>query len=132
MSPLARLTWVIVLTALLCAAATADGSERPDELLQRSYDLAFNLDHDEALETLTRAVRAYPDDPAVHRGIAAVTWLRILFLRGSILVDNYMVGSVNPSRRRVQKPPADLDELFTTHIERSIELAEEAGPVAGR
>ena len=89
-------------------------------MLQRGYDLAFNLDHDEALETLMRAVREHPNHPAVHRGIAAVTWLRILFLRGSILVDNY---SVSPSRE-VTEPPRELVELFKTHIERSIELAE--------
>ena len=113
---------VLVLCALPYAATTAHGAEAPDVMLQRGYDLAFNLDHDEALETLMHAVREHPNHPAVHRGIAAVTWLRILFLRGSILVDNY---SVSPSRE-VKEPPRELVELFKTHIERSIELAEEA------
>ena len=125
MSRPALLASVLVLCALPRAGTTAHGAEAPDALLQRGYDLAFNLDHDEALETLMRAVRERPNDPAVHRGIAAVTWLRILFLRGSVLVDNYLIGSVSPSRK-VKEPPRDLVELFKTHIERSIELAEEA------
>ena len=122
MSRLVLLASVLFLCALPCAGTTAHGAEAPDDMLQRGYDLAFNLDHDEAVETLMHAVREHPNHPAVHRGIAAVTWLRILFLRGSILVDNYSVG---PSSE-VKEPPRELVELFKTHVERSIELAEAA------
>ena len=87
--------------------------------------MAYNLDHDQAVETLVRALEQHPTDPSAHREIAALTWLRMLFLRGQVLVDSQMTATFN-SRGRMQDPPADLDELFHTHIGRSIELSEDA------
>ena len=106
-------------------AAPAHGAGKPDDLLLQGYDLSYNLDHAEAVEALTRAIDRNPNDPAAHRDIAAITWLRVLFLRGAILVDNYQLGSVSRAGGKVQRPPTDLDETFKVHVERAIELAEE-------
>ena len=87
------------------------------------------LDHDEAVAVFTQAIREAPDDPGAYRGIAAITWLRILFLQGRILVDNNLSSAGRTiSRRRVRtpKPPADLSRTFESHIERAVTLSEAA------
>ena len=102
------------------------GAEESDQRLRRGYDLAYNLDHVDAFEVLTRAVKERPEDPAGYRAIAAITWLRILFLRRAVLADNYLVGSSSRLDGKVKDPPEDLDEIFKTHIERAVELSEDA------
>src|SRR5438045_1169297 len=49
------------------------------DLRTTALDLAYNLDHDQALAVLHRAILEAPDDPAPHRSLAAVLWLNILF-----------------------------------------------------
>ena len=108
------------------ATATAEPS---DDRLTQGYDLAYNLDHDEAVAVLMRAIAETPDDPAAHRAVAAITWLRIIFLRGGFLVDNYLAGSgatISTRRVKTSTPPEELDESFRYHIERAVELSEEA------
>ena len=125
--PLSRLLIALcALCALALVVATVPAHAENSEALLRGYDLAYNLDHDEAIATFSRIVEANPDDPAAHRSVAAAVWLRILFLRGGMLVDNYMVGSVSQPTTKVNKPPEELDELFRTHIERAVELSEQA------
>ena len=119
----------ILAAAAWLGAAPAAAAERPDDLLRQGYDLAYNLDHDDAVALFERAIEQAPDDPAAYRGIAAITWFRILFLRGGILVDNYLAGSgAAVSRRRVRQPepPAGLAETFTARVERAIALSEAA------
>ena len=62
----------------------------------QALDLAYNLDHDAALDLLRRAVAQAPDDPAAHRTLASVLWLKMLFRRGAITVDHYL-GSFSRS-----------------------------------
>lgn len=86
----------------------------------------YNLDHEAAIDTFTRVIDARPDDPVAYRSVAATIWLRILFLRGAVLVDNYLSGSISRPSRKVEKPPDDLDLMFEQHVERAIELSEAA------
>lgn len=107
----------------------AEASETLDDLIRQGYDLAYNLDHDEAVAALRRAIDETPDDPAPYRAVAAITWLRIIFLRGGFLVDNYLTGAgatISTRRVKTQKPPESLDESFKVHIEKAVELSEEA------
>ena len=100
----------------------------PPKLPARSdhaYDLAYNLDHEQAVEALLRAIDKHPTDPSAHRGVAALTWLRMLFLRGQVLVDSQMTATFRFSGK-TQDPPAEMDEVFHTHIARAIELSEDA------
>ena len=109
------------------AQATATGAYR--DQLQNGYDLAYNLDCDEAVATLTRAIEANPAHPGGYRGIAAITWLQILFLRGGVLVDSYLSdsgGTISRRRAKRPKPPEELAARFTSHIERAVELSDEA------
>ena len=123
---LASVLAAALLTASPGSAAAAEGAGRRVDLLRQGYDLAYNLDHDEAVAVFTQAIREAPDDPAAYRGIAAITWLRILFLQGRILVDNNLSGAGRTiSRRRVRtpKPPEDLSRTFESHIERAVTLS---------
>jgi tetratricopeptide (TPR) repeat protein len=101
---------------ILCAQTS-------DDLRQRALELAYNLDHDQALELLRRAVALSPDDPAPHRSLASVLWLNLLFRRGAVTVDHYL-GSFSRSTVDLAKPPPDVDREFRFHVERSISLAE--------
>ena len=116
-------------TACLAAPAQAAGTDALRDELQRGYDLAYNLDYDEAVETLTAVIEAEPTHPGGYRGIAAITWLQILFLRGGVLVDSYLSdsgGAISSRRTRKPKPPEELAARFTSHIERAVELSEKA------
>ena len=118
-----------LLTGSLGLAGAAEGAEGRADLLRQGYDLAYNLDHDEAVAVFTRAIREAPDDSAAQRGMAAVTWFRILFLQGRILVDNNLArtgGTISRRRIRTPKPPEDLARTFESHIERAVALSEAA------
>jgi tetratricopeptide (TPR) repeat protein len=89
----------------------------------RAFDLVYNLDHDEAIALLRKEIAAHPNDPALHRALASVLWLHVLFLRGAVTVDHYL-GSFSRTQVELKKPPPDLDEAFRTHVARAIELAQ--------
>lgn len=101
------------------------------DLRSRAFDLAYNLDYDEALDLLRTAAQQAPDDPAVHNSLATVLWLRLLFSRGAVTVDHYL-GSF--SRRQIDpgKAPPEVDEEFRRHIARARELAEKRLDIARR
>ena len=122
---------VFVVTVVLLAISsytslsigTIISAQTGNELRQRALELAYNLDHDQALELLRRAVALSPDDPAPHRSLASVLWLNLLFRRGAVTVDHYL-GSFSRSTVDLAKPPPDIDREFRLHVERSISLAE--------
>ena len=90
---------------------------------RRAFDLAYNLDHDDAVTLLRKAVVSDPDNPANHRALATVLWLNLLFQRGAVTVDHYL-GSFSRTQVELSKPPPDLDAEFRNHVERAIRLAE--------
>lgn len=97
--------------------------ETPQQLRARAFDLAYNLDHDEAMVLLRKAATLAPDDPASHRGVAAVLWLNILFRRGAVTVDHYL-GSFSRATVDLPKPPPETDREFRDLIARAKQLAE--------
>jgi tetratricopeptide (TPR) repeat protein len=92
------------------------------QLREQALELAYNLDHDDAMALLRADVAASPDDPAAHRTLAAVVWLHLLFRRGAVTVDHYL-GSFSRARVDLKKPPPELDAEFRRHVSRAIELA---------
>ncbi|MBM41205.1 MAG: hypothetical protein CL483_04680 [Acidobacteria bacterium] len=113
----------LLLPLVVSLAAAASLSAEPDDSLLLGFEQAYNLDHDEAIVTLQQAVAENPGSPAAHRSLAAITWMRILFLRGSMTIDDYL-SSVTPKNRDMPKPPEELAEIFRTHSERAIALSE--------
>ena len=92
-------------------------------LRAKAIDLAYNLDRAEAVALLQDAIARDPQNPTLHRAMAAVLWLQILFQRGAVTVDHYL-GSFSRTRIDLAAPPPDLDGAFRRHVERAIELAD--------
>ena len=91
-------------------------------LRAQGVQAGYNLDYDEALAAFRQAIEADPGDPAPHRLIAATTWIRLLFQRGAITVDDYL-GEARSDLARDPPPPA-MDAFFHEHIDRALALAE--------
>jgi tetratricopeptide (TPR) repeat protein len=115
----ATLVWLLA-SASLRPPVQAQTS---DALRLKALQLAYDLDHDPALDLLRRAVALAPEDPAPHRTLASVLWLHVLFRRGAVTVDHYL-GSFSRSSVDLGKPPADIDQEFRSHVSRAIALAE--------
>jgi len=116
--------FVIALVAYWCISTSTVVAAEPTALVTEGFDLAYNLDHEAAIAKLTSAVEVYPDNPIVHRSLAAAVWLKLIFSRGTLLVDNYLTGSVSRPTGDLEPPPIELDQLFEKHIERAIALSE--------
>lgn len=118
----AALAPAIALQAL-AGIATEAAPDATAELIRKAYDLAYNLDHDPAIELLRRAVAEAPDDPRPHRALANILWLNMLFRRGAVTVDHYL-GSFSKARVDLKKPPPELDAEFRRHVRQAVALAE--------
>lgn len=115
---------IVLLSVLLSRTITAQaGPETSDKLRRDGIELAYDLDHDRAIDLLRRAVALAPDDPAAHRTLASVLWLNILFRRGAVTVDHYL-GSFSRSKVDLSKPPPGLDAEFRKEVERAVDLAQ--------
>jgi tetratricopeptide (TPR) repeat protein len=118
----------ILLLAALASPALVHAADRQSNpaaaaLCDEALGLAYNLDHDQALALLRRAVAVAPDDSGAHRALASVLWLNILFQRGAVTVDHYL-GAFSGSTVNLAKPPPEIDAEFRTHVARALALAE--------
>jgi tetratricopeptide (TPR) repeat protein len=111
----------LALAALIPAPAAAN--QESARLRARAFQLAYNLDYEEATREMEAAVRADPADAAAERGLAVIPWLLISFTRGAATVDDYL-GSISRQNVAMREPPGDLSARFTTHSARALELAE--------
>src|ERR1035437_9123830 len=114
----------LILTAGLVSGAALDASERSAALRREAYDAAYNMDHERAGELFRQAIAADQNDAAAQRGAAAITWLRVLFLRGTVLAEDYS-GHIRSSSD-LQMPVPALDTAFLRDIDRAIALGEKA------
>jgi tetratricopeptide (TPR) repeat protein len=116
-----------VLAALLLltstTAAAAEGAADAAAVRREAFELAYNLDHEQAIARLRKAIADNPADAAAHRALASILWLNMLFVRGAVTVDHYL-GSFSRTQVELSKPPAELDAEFRRHVARAIELAE--------
>jgi tetratricopeptide (TPR) repeat protein len=122
---LSRVAPLAILLAVLSSPnITAQaGAETSDKSRREGIELAYNLDHDRAIELLRRAVAMAPEDPAPHRTLASVLWLNMLFQRGAVTVDHYL-GSFSRAKVDLSRPPPQLDGEFRKEVSLAIELAE--------
>jgi tetratricopeptide (TPR) repeat protein len=108
---------------LLAVPATVRANAESTRLRARAYELAYNLDYEQATREMQAAAAADPKDIAAERGLAVLPWLHITFQRGAVTVDDYL-GGLSRQQVALRKPPADLAMQFAQHIERAMQLAE--------
>ena len=94
-----------------------------EQRLDRAYSTAYNLDHDEASRELTALAHVVPELPATYRALASITWLRLLFSRGTVLVDEYL-GRISRRDMQMATPPPEVAADFTRYLSQAITLAE--------
>ena len=122
---LAPARWLsVVLLVFGLLTTVGHGNERSRELRQQGYAATYNLDYDEAVELFRQAIAADPNDAAAHRGAAETAWLRIIFLRGTVTVDDYMGQLTSSSDVKMPTPPSALAATFQEHIEKARAIAE--------
>lgn len=114
----------VLLALLIASPASAAPQPTARELRDRATELTYNLDHDEAIRLLRRAVALDPRDPASRRALASTIWLNILFRRGAVTVDHYL-GSFSSATVDVRNPPAELDAEFKREVAAAIDLSEQ-------
>ncbi len=116
---------IVTLTGSATGTRTSSGAppDRAAELRLQALELAYNLDHEQAMDLLRKAIASAPSDPAPHRSMAAVLWLNMLFRRGAVTVDHYL-GSFTKARVDMKKPPPELDAAFREHVQKAIPGAE--------
>src|ERR1044071_3963946 len=115
--PLLR-SWIAVVMAALVSAWPSVSVANPESARLRvhAYELALNLDYDEATREMEAAAKADPNDPAAERGLASIPWLLISFRGGAAPVDKFL-GGVPRRDVALRQPPADLASRFNTHIQ---------------
>jgi tetratricopeptide (TPR) repeat protein len=120
----AALALAFVLGAVSTAGAGAD--PRIEALRREAYDAAYNMDYERSMDLFGQAIAADPSDTASLRGAASVIWLRILFLRGTVLAEDYLGRVRGSDDVKLPDPPDDLDRAFQGRIEKAIALGEKA------
>jgi tetratricopeptide (TPR) repeat protein len=116
----------LILAITVLAGASAAANPRSEALRREGYDAAYSLDYDRAKDLFAQAIAADPNDDGGYRGAASLCWLRVLFLRGTVLVEDYLGHLKSASDVPMPAPPADLDTAFHQNIDRAIALAEKA------
>jgi Tetratricopeptide repeat len=114
----------LVVAAGIVASVPAGANPRSEALRREAYDAVYNMDHERAADLFGQAVAADPNDAAARRGAASVVWLHVLFLRGTVLVDDYLGHIRSSSDVKMPPAPPALDAAFHREIDRAIALGE--------
>ncbi len=120
---LLRLLTCLVLAVTVFADVPAAGPT-VDAQVQTAFDYAYNLDHEQAITLLKQAAAQDPQSCPAQRALATVTWMNLLFTRGSVLVDDYL-GPVTKRDVTVKPPPTEVSTAFRAYIGRAEAIAEE-------
>lgn len=117
--------FVAVVALFLATYTTATPAQQSTYVvrLEQAYALAYNLDHDAAVRELDALAKIEPDLPSTYRALASITWLRLLFNRGTVLVDEYL-GRIARHDVQMAAVPAQTAADFSRHLTRAISLAE--------
>jgi tetratricopeptide (TPR) repeat protein len=117
---------VVLAGVLLIAGEQLLAARAPtvDEQIEHGFDLAYNLDYEQAVDVLTKAATQDPSNSGAQRALAVATWLHLLFTRGTVLVDDYL-GAVTKKDVSVKPPPSEVATAFRGYISRAEQLAEQ-------
>ena len=101
----------------------SSGYRTTTDLRAEALELAYNLDHEPAIERLRRAIATAPGDPAPRRTLASVLWLNMLFSRGAVTVDHYL-GSFTRTQVELSPPKSELVAEFKRNLSEAIALSQ--------
>ncbi len=114
---------VTLVTLAIDAPVAAARDEALASIRRRAFEAAYNLDYPEAVTLFDQAIARDPNDSATHRARAVATWLHMVFMRGSITVDQYM-GQMAAKDVSIEKPSAADAATFRQHADKALALAE--------
>jgi tetratricopeptide (TPR) repeat protein len=118
----------IVIAGLIGWLAAADGvpvaAAKAAALRRTAMELAYDLDRPQAIALLDEAVRLDPDHPANHRLIATLAWLRLLWDRGVVTVDDYQGKLATKDVALPSAAGTALAETYAREIALARQLAE--------
>ena len=114
---------VTLVTLAIDAPVAAARDEALASIRRRAFEAAYNLDYPEAVTLFDQAIARDPNDSATHRARAVATWLHMVFMRGSITVDQYM-GQMAAKDVSIEKPSAADAATFRQHANKALALAE--------
>ena len=117
---IAALTMTILVAMTTSAGAQDDAASR----LAAAYELAYNLDHDDAVREMQAVAKLAPELSTTYRALASVTWLRYLFDRGTVLVDEYL-GRISKRDVSSAAAPPEVADRFQRYLSTAIRLAEQ-------
>lgn len=117
-------TVAALLALVLTVTGAASANPRSEAFRRDAYQAAYNMEHERAMALFRQAIAADPNDAAAYRGAASVNWLRVLFLRGTVLVEDYLGHIRSSSDVQMPAPPKALDTSFHQDIDRAIALGE--------
>ena len=121
-----------VICAMFVTGATAHTAARRHSSAQEetararirdAYTAAYNLDHADAVRLLQEVLQSAPELPTTYRALASITWLQLLFSRGTVLVDEYL-GRISRQDVQTAVPPPDVAGAFNRHLASAIQRAE--------
>lgn len=127
-----RIARIATLAAAFAAAAGPDAPAGStaiveqitfDARLRAAYTAAYNLDHEDAVKRLRELADLSPELPTTYRALASITWLRLLFSRGTVLVDEYL-GRISRHDVQLGAPPPEVDEAFGKYLSAAISRAD--------
>ncbi len=118
-----RITMSALAVAVLSAPCAHAQDTDVDARLRTAYETAYNLDHDEAARQLHELAKLAPELPTTYRALASITWLRLLFSRGTVLVDEYL-GRISKRDVQLGAPPPDVAGAFSQYLSSAIANAE--------
>lgn len=120
------LRFVLTVALILCASGDASRAQPRDDLdarLKQAYVTAYNLDHDDAAQEMQAIAKLSPELSTAHRALASITWLRLLFSRGTVLVDEYL-GRISKHDVTLAPPSPEMAEAFRTYLSTAVARAE--------
>jgi tetratricopeptide (TPR) repeat protein len=109
---------VVVMTTI------AEAQDNAATRLRGAYELAYNLDHEEAVREMQAVAKLSPELSTTYRALASVTWLRYLFGRGTVLVDEYL-GRISKRDVSTAAAPPEVADNFRNYLSTAIRLAEQ-------
>jgi tetratricopeptide (TPR) repeat protein len=120
--------WVVAAALVAAPAASAGGAptqQPPDaaRLIADAFTLSYSLDFAGALAKAHQAVAIDASSAAAHRAVASILWQQMLFLRGTVTVDDYL-GSINKSRASLPTLPPALTQEFSHELGLAMSLAQ--------